>query len=179
MISPPHRSAKNVYVDLEIFAVCLVFTHFDPPRNFSRFPKIVLNYREGLAVLSPTEDLPGSMRFNPKSKKLLALQIGPDPDFRRFLSLDFEIFVEIGVFTIFRGPQHFSFRFAQRTWMGKVLAYKLALLFVWDGSILDVAPTPVFAPENARKLTFPPDFRPEVEKNFRIFRLERSFPPPT
>ena len=80
----------------------------------------------------PLPDLPGSMRFNPEPKKLLALQIGPDPDFRRFSST-----------------------FPQRTWMRKVLAYKLVLLFVWDGSNSATAATLVFAPEKGSKTTFP------------------------
>ena len=122
-------------------------------------------------------DLPGSMRLDAEPKNLLALRIGPDPDFRRFSSSDFEIFVEIAVFAIFAGPQHFSFTFPQRTWMGRVLAYTLALLFLWYGSILDVAPSPVFRTENARKSNFAIDSRPEVVGNLRILRIERPFAP--
>ena len=99
----------------------------------------------------PLPDLPGSMRFYPEPKKLLALEIGPDPYFRHFSSWDFEIFVEIGVFTIFRGPQHFSFTFPQRTWMGKVLGDSPPQLSIRVGSNWDNRATLVFAPENARK----------------------------
>ena len=145
-MSPPHRSAKNVWTSKCSQSVWC--TPFDPPRNFSLCLKTVPTHRERLAVLSPagpTKNDAGHAR----AKKVIRRRKRSGTRFSTFFY--FEIFVEIGVFTIFGGPQHFSFSFPQRTWMGKVLGDSLPQLSIRVGSIWDNRATLVLAPENARK----------------------------